>query len=267
MSETTGWNPERIIRVVEAFPTGSSVVRVETEQGEGFLKALSNRTEPHNLVAELVGTRLARRMKLQTLEFAVIRLSTSDRIRLHDGRYAHAGSAFITRLEDGIPWGGSTEELNTLANPNDIGRLIVFDTWTRNCDRFRSGKNGQPRKNRDNVYFSRKNAPSGRFILKAIDHGCCFTCGGELTPKLAFLDAVQEDTLYGRFPEFGDQTNRTDLQQIIAEVERIERADIEATIGAVPSDWQLNLQVREALCSFLVQRAQYLRTIIDHEWP
>src|SRR5213592_5223327 len=59
-SGDVAWQPSRIVRLVEALPTGSSVVRVETDLGEGFLKALSNKAEPHNLACELVGTYLAR---------------------------------------------------------------------------------------------------------------------------------------------------------------------------------------------------------------
>jgi len=72
------WTPSRILRVVEAFPTGTSVVRVETDQGEGFLKALGNAAGPHSLACELVGTRLAHRLGLRTLSFAVI----SDKAKL-----------------------------------------------------------------------------------------------------------------------------------------------------------------------------------------
>src|SRR6266849_1926175 len=111
MSSAAGaWSPIRILRAVEAFPTGSAVVRVETDQGEGFLKALSNKTEPHNLACELVGTLLARWMKLPTLEFHVIAVPEALRIPLADGTFAHPGPAFITRLEKGSAWGSQTEE-------------------------------------------------------------------------------------------------------------------------------------------------------------
>lgn len=111
------WQPSRIERVIEAFPTGSSVVRVETDQGEAFLKALSNKAEPHNLACELVGTRLARWLKLPTFDFALITVSADDRIPLADGTMAHPGPAFIARFEDGYPWGGDPRELDGLDNP------------------------------------------------------------------------------------------------------------------------------------------------------
>lgn len=53
------WKPQTILRYVESIPTSTRVVRVETDQGEGFLKALGNPEGPHVLACELVGTLLA----------------------------------------------------------------------------------------------------------------------------------------------------------------------------------------------------------------
>jgi hypothetical protein len=68
----TPWQPNRILRVIEAFPAGSSVVRVETDAGEGFLKALGNAAGPHSLACEYVGTRLAVLIGLPTFTFALV---------------------------------------------------------------------------------------------------------------------------------------------------------------------------------------------------
>ena len=254
-TEAAPWKPSRILRVVAAYPTGSAVVRVETDQGEGFLKALSNKTEPHNLGSELVGTILARWFKLPTLEFHLITLTPAERIQLADGSFAHPGQAFITRLAAGSAWDGRSEKLDLLDNPGDIGRLIVFDTWTRNCDRYmpRDG----PRINRDNVFLSEQNATPGRFLLKAIDHGCCFTCGRDLTVKLRDLDCVQENKLYGRFPQFSDRTERMSMLRLVEEAEAVPRQEVEAMIHSVPREWDLNTAVRQALCDFICLREVY----------
>jgi hypothetical protein len=259
------WCPSRIVRVIEAFPTGSAVVRVETDQGEGFLKALSNKAEPHDLACELVGTLLARWMQLPTLQFTLI-VVPANSIQLADGTFAHAGPAFITRFEEGSPWGGKAEQLDLLVNPGDVGRLIVFDTWTRNCDRYMP-RDDRPRVNRDNVFLSRQDAPPGNFVLKAIDHGCCFTCGRELTVRLSNLDWVEEKKLYGRFPEFAGRTNRLAMLDVVQQVEAVPRPEVEAMIQAVPQQWDLNSGVRQALCDFICRRARYVREIINQEWP
>jgi hypothetical protein len=266
-SAAASWAPSRIVRIVAAYATNSSTVRVETDQGEGYLKALSNKAEPHNLASELVGTLLARWMKLPTLDFHLITLTEKDRIQLADGSFAHPGPAFITRFEDGISWSGAPEDLDRLVNPDDLGRLIVFDTWTRNCDRYMPREDRPPRVNLDNVYLSRRGAPAGQFVLKAIDHGCCFTCGGDLTPKLSHLDRVQEKKLYGRFPQFEGRTERAAMLQIVQEVEAVPRPEVEAFVQRVPQAWDLNTGARQALCDFICQRARFIREIINQEWP
>ncbi len=46
----------------------------------------------------------------------------------------------------------------------------------------------------------------GRRRLIAMDHGLCFIRSGEdLTPKLAHIDKVQDNRVYGLFPEFREK--------------------------------------------------------------
>jgi hypothetical protein len=144
----TPWQPSTILTAIEAFKTGSRVLRVETDQGEGFLKAMGEDIDPNVLACELVGTLLAHRLKLRTLTFTVIDVPGDMDLRFKDGKPVTAGPGFITRAEEGDTWGGSEGELDELDNPEDIGRLIVFDTWTMNCDRYRPANGATLRQNR-----------------------------------------------------------------------------------------------------------------------
>jgi hypothetical protein len=60
------WHPQTIKRFVESVPSSTSVVRVETDAGEGFLKAMGNPEGEHVLACELVGTFLAEWLGLPT---------------------------------------------------------------------------------------------------------------------------------------------------------------------------------------------------------
>jgi hypothetical protein len=51
-----------------------------------------------------------------------------------------------------MAWGGDAPTLRRLLNPGDISRLIMLDTWIRNCDRYRPEPNR--RVNRDNVFLA-----------------------------------------------------------------------------------------------------------------
>jgi hypothetical protein len=53
------WNPTVIKSVDAAYATASEAMRVKTDAGYGFLKALGNRGGPHLLAADWVGTKLA----------------------------------------------------------------------------------------------------------------------------------------------------------------------------------------------------------------
>ena len=94
------------------------------------------------------------RLRLPTFAFAIVEVTNEDEIPLAGGGRAQPGPAFISRSERGKSWGGSARELRRLANPDDLTRLVLLDTWLRNCDRHPLDPT-QRRPNRDNVFFSR----------------------------------------------------------------------------------------------------------------
>jgi len=129
------WQPTAIRRFEGSVPSSSCVLRVVTDQGKGYLKALGNPQGPGILAREWVGTSLARRFGLSTFEFAIVQVTAQDDLPFASGGHARPGPAFITRAEPGAPWGGKDLELRRLINPEDLARLVVFDTWIRNRDR------------------------------------------------------------------------------------------------------------------------------------
>lgn len=260
------WQPSKILNALEARKTGSRVLRVETDEGEGFLKAMGVDNGPHVLACELVGTLLAGWLKLRTLSFALIDVPGDMELCFADGKPVAAGPGFITRAEEGRVWSGNESELDELDNFADIDRLIVFDTWTMNCDRYRPPNGATLRQNRDNVWFSEEEATEGKFLLKAMDHGCCFTCESELTvPRLQ--RTVNDDRLYGLFPAFRPHTTRESLLRVVAEVETVARSEVESMIDRVPREWDVDLSARREWCGWICRRAKLIRRIIEREWP
>jgi hypothetical protein len=242
------------------------VLRVETDQGEGFLKAMGADNGPNVLACELVGSLLARWLKLQTLSFVLIDVPGDMDLQFADGKPIAAGPGFITRAEEGHVWSGEDGELDELDNPEDIGKLIVFDTWTMNCDRYRPVNGAPLRQNKDNVWFSEESASKGKFVLKAIAHGCCFTCESELTvPQLR--RSADDDWLYGRFPGFRTHTTRGVMLQVVAEVETVARSVVESMIDRVPREWEVESSARREWSNWICRRAKTIRRIIEREWP
>jgi hypothetical protein len=215
----------------------------------------------------LVGTQLAQWFELSTFDFALIEVTPDDEIPFHNDTMGTPGPAFITRFEAGLQWGGSRQQLEKITNREHIGRLVVFDTWTQNCDR-QAPAHTRRRPHQDNVYLSRKGAIGGRFILKAIDHTHCFTCGRELSSNLAHIAAVQDTGLYGMFPEFRPLIERADVAQAVADLKTLKKSDVEAMVARVPTAWQVNDSARRSWIELICRRAEFVAAMVTSLiWP
>lgn len=255
LSFQTGWNPTLIRRVEECYDTGSDVVAVVTNEGRGFAKFLGNREGPHVLACELMGTRMAHLMGLPTFDHAVIDFDGIPDIKLYGGNQAVPGPAWITRREEGFPWGGKDSDLALLANRWDVAKLVTLDTWILNCDRHRP----HPRRiNRNNVFLSREGAKSGQLRLVAMDHTHTFTCGRSLSSDLAKIDSVKEDMIFGWFPEFADFVQRAELVTACESLAAIPDSAIREEVERIPQEWEVDAPIREALLTFLRQRRDFV---------
>ncbi len=260
---TWTWNPKHVLREVKAFATNSGVVRVETDLSEGYLKALGNKSGPHSLACELVGTKLAEWLGLRVLQYGLIEITAAFQPELGSGVLAEVGPAFITRAEEGHVWSGITRDLSFVDNPNDVALFVVFDTWTRNCDRYQPREHEKPRQNLGNVFLSHEGAQPGRFILKPIDHGCCFTCDRELSPRN--LTPQFDNQIYGLFPGFRPFARRETALAALDRLESITRPEIEEIIDCVPSQWDVCAATRSIWCDWIYTRARQVRRIIEKE--
>ena len=208
----------------------------------------------HLLACEWVGTDLARWLGLSTFDFALIEVTELDELPFYRGGFAVAGPAFITRKELGGPWGGTDRQLQQLVNLDDISRLVVFDSWTRNWDRHSPDRG---RINRDNVFLSEE-APEGQLLLKAMDHTHCFTRGPELTRRLADIDFVKDPGVYGLFPEFRPFLDRRAVRIAAKRLGSLKREEIRAIMEGIPKPWGVDQAARSGFADFIVGRAAYL---------
>ncbi len=221
--------------------------RILTDAGPAFIKAMGNRQGPHPLACEWVGTQLAAWFGLPTFDYALLNLGPADEIPFVRGGTAAPGPAFVTRLVEGRVWGGTVEELELLQNLEALSRLVVFDTWTRNCDRHPPDL-AKRKPNKDNVFLSREGAAEGRFRLIAMDHTHCFTCGRDLTERIADIDHVKDDRLYGLFPAFLPLLRREEVQSAAARLREADRAGLTVIVESVPAAW----------VDFLYRRAEFV---------
>jgi hypothetical protein len=261
-----GWHPTSITRAVSQYETATRTVRVDTDQGEGFLKALGNPEGPHALACELVGSLAADWLGLKTFDFALIEVSEPDEVVISGRSCAAVGPAFITRAEDsGFTWGGDGQSLASLANPEDISGLVVADTWLRNCDRY--SPDGR-RINLGNVFLLQRTVPERRLELIAMDFTHSFTCGQPLDRRLGHLERLRDMSIYGLFPEFKHILSRDRVSAFADQLATVSVEVAQSFISRVPEAWMVDRATRGHWTKNVVDRAHFLADNIESIlWP
>lgn len=268
--ETT-WQPTRLLAVAGSVDTSTGATEVMTDAGRAYIKALGNRQGPHVLATDWVGTHLAKWFGLSTLDIAILQLDADDDFDLPRGAKAKPGPAFASRALPGAPWGKSGLQLDVIVNPEDITRLIIFDTWTLNCDRHHHDLNVR-KPNPDNVFLSSEGVDPGKRRLIAMDHGLCFIGSGEdLTSKLSHLKKTRDDRVYGLFPEFLRWLRQDTIDQCRVRLEEMDEGTATAIVGTVPHEWDVCLEARRAWIDLIHRRAHFVasnvKTWIDQVAP
>jgi len=265
----TNWNPTRVTEIGESADTSTGVVEVVTDAGRAYLKPIGNRQGPHVLATDWVGTHLAKWFGLSTFDIAII--VVKEGFELRRGAMARPGPAFAARAESGDAWGGGPNQLASTVNPQDITRLVVFDTWTLNCDRH-DGKPGGRRPNYGNVYLGTERVEAGKSRLIAMDHGLCFIRSGEdLTARLNQIDKVQEGHIHGLFPAFRNMLQNPIITACAARLREMDATTAAAMIETVPREWEVPPEARSAWAELIYRRAVFvadnIREWIDRDVP
>jgi hypothetical protein len=260
MISAPAWAPTVVTAPIEVFDTSTYATLVSTDQGEAFLKALGSPEGPHTLICELVGTRLARWLGLRTLDAAIVELPSGIDILFPNGQYAKPGPAFATRAEkDCRSWAGTTADIQTIENVDHVAGLVVFDTWTRNCDRFSAcAFDGKTRRNERNVFLSPHLHLPKKWSLRAMDHTHCFTCGRAIERSLGSIASFKDSRIYGLFPEFVPHLSRGSVAPWLERLATFSMSDGEMATASVPPAWDLSESLLKVLRQFVKDRADYL---------
>jgi hypothetical protein len=265
------WNPTRLMEVAGSIDTSTGTTEVTTDAGRAYIKPMGNRQGPHVLATDWVGTHLAKWFGLSTFDIAILPLTPDDTFPLPRGYSAEPGPAFATRAVEGDPWGKSGLELDLLVNPDDITRLVVFDTWMLNCDRHHHDLTVR-KPNYDNVYLASEGIEPGKRRLIAMDHGLCFIRSGQdLTRKLASIDKVRDEHVYGLFPEFRDRLKEGTMESCASRLREMDAEIAGAMIETVPQEWDVSEETRRAWAELIYRRAAFVadnfQSWIERELP
>jgi hypothetical protein len=103
-----------------------------------------------------------------------------------------------------------------------------------------------------------QDAPEGQLTLFAIDHTHCFTCGRELTRRIAHIDTIKDRRVFGLFPEFRPLLKKEDVIKASSDLRRLSRSDVRNAVKDVPREWGVSKEVLGALVDLIVGRAKYV---------
>lgn len=265
------WKPTQLLEIANSADTSTGVTEVMTDAGRAYLKPLGNRQGPHVLATDWVGTHLAKWFGLSTFNIAILVLQDDDVFPLPRGAEAAPGPAFISQAMKGESWGRSEEELDCLINPEDVTRLVVFDTWTLNCDRHHPDSNAR-KPNYDNVYLASEDVEQGKRRLIAMDHGLCFIRSGEiLTTRLSDIDKVKDKAIYGLFSEFRNRLQQPIIKSCASRLREMLPDTAREIIATVPKEWEVSDAVRTEWANLIARRAEFVADTfeerIDEESP
>jgi hypothetical protein len=250
------WNPNYIKWAIDERQSSTNVVIVETDIGQGYAKFIGNPAGEHCLACEYVCTQLAEWLGLPTLDYGLVNVDTAvDSIRLYNGSSAKSGPAFITRREAGDVWDGSEKQLKKVQNPEDISRLVVFDTWVLNRDRMSALMRVT-----DNVLLSSEQTDAGKLRLVAIDHTHCLTdpttISGNNSIDLNNLGDATVTEVFGLFREFRRLLDRSVVQEAAKRLKSLDSKTVTRIVESIPVEWGVSKPLRERLAGFILERAE-----------
>ncbi|WP_146770248.1 HipA family kinase [Mesorhizobium hawassense] len=242
--------------MVRYFPSSTKPALVGTDAGNGYLKGAQSPAGATALISELVAAELGTQMCLDIPPFAVVWAIEID-IPMLDHHGHILPPAFFSKHIEGVPSDGTDEFVKRLDDPNDLARLIVFDTWIRNGDRcFPTEAEGVYNLNRDNLLF--ETLGDRLYRLAPIDHSHCIVDVQFDTAELRDQALIRDENVYGFFPEFRPYISAGAVAEAVQAMLSINRAALDEIVNSVPPEWGLGAQERLDLASFFEQRADFL---------
>ena len=250
----------RVRNVEHKHESSAKVVVVGTGFGTLYLKGPGGPEGDAMLLREWIGTMLADAFGLPTFHFGLLPRPFGDEdgdICLSDGNLLRRDAVFASRREPGAVWEGGSDQLEIVGNGSAFSRIVVFDTWVRNMDRYVERQSGRPHLNMGNVFISGDRARGEQPTLLAMDHTHV------LVDEAAFHDGngaplVRDEKVYGCFPEFRAFLTEKDLRDSLDDLSAFSFEQVRNLVSSAPECWGMTSQKATSVASFLSARARFL---------
>jgi hypothetical protein len=253
----TIYQPSEITREIELFPSSTRPARVDTDVGQGFIKGTSNPQGVHCLVSELIAAELGVWMGLSIPPFAIVQNCDINIQMMSHGGFIEAPLFFSSAI-NGTPRDTGTTFLKRLQKPEDVAKLVIFDTWIRNNDRFVPGN-----PNSDNLLYS-ESTKGRKYSLVPIDHSHCFI-DNSFDTDLPDIELTNDETVYGLYPEFASFITSQYVADAIAHLSTLDRHFVEECVNSVPPEWDMSAGSRTNTIEFICARAEYVVNTISEK--
>jgi hypothetical protein len=236
----TRWKPRRVFCTLESNHSDAPGILY-------VVKFAAGQTGAAALISEVVSTRIFALAGFRTLSSAIVRASegfaaSCNRKSDYSGPVS-AGDYYGTSHRDDVE-AGPPPSYDDLAQPLDLLRLWVFDSWLCNIDREIEG----------NILLSL--ATRGRFHLIAADQSDCF-CGDAMRTRgpassVPFLPNVI-------YRNGGPNAIRRSIVEVRAIIPQLR-----AVFDLIPESWwQRALLTADAVGDVLASRANRLEEILN----
>ncbi len=101
-----------------------------------------------------------------------------------------------------------------------------------------------------------------------MDFTHAFTCGREINRRIAFIDNVRDEQVYGLFPQFQGFIEREEIRRFATRLRQFTADVASGLISRVPQEWDVGNDVKGAWAAMITQRAQFVSETIEMKlWP
>lgn len=244
--------PSQIIRELESLDSSTRPILVKTDCSIGYIKATNNPAGTVALASELLAAELGTWMGLRIPNFAVVRQCEIE-LTLYGTNVIAEPPFFFSEKIEAEPYTGSDWELELVAPKSDIARLVVFDTWIRNWDRYDDRDHGS---NRDNLLMKR-DFPQKRVSMIPIDHSHAFVDVG-FDEDLPDENLTRDAAIFGKFPAFDNFLDESSVYEATNHLNELTREFVEDCVNNIPAEWKPSNQTCSAMIDFLLHRAEFI---------
>jgi hypothetical protein len=113
--------------------------------------------------------------------------------------------------------------------------------------------------NFDNVFLEKVGERGNKkFRLLAIDQGCCFSGGRDLSPRINSIEQIMDSGIYGMFPAFVSRVRQADVDDALARLDNLREDVVARIIQSVPQEWEVAIKIRRAWQDLIYRRAMFV---------